>query len=1162
MGNRTREALTAELNELRLRAGEIEQALGQAPRDPPCSPSCAYLLDHETKSLRRANRALRLLAAIHDAMGRTDSAEALLEAVGRVCTEKGDFALAWIGFAQHDAARSVRIVSSFGRGAAYGARLDLTWDESGSGLGPSGRCIRSGKPVAVHCLETDPSFAPWREAARAYGLASMVALPLTLVDRTFGALSLYATEPEAFDHLEVEALHEVARAISTGHGAMLARQELRLAEDNAVQAELRFRGVAQHLCDVFWEVDARDGRILYLSPAFEAFWGVQRRPETFSDLAAHVHPDDVDTLGSAFPRVLAGEPTQTEYRVIRPDGTVQWVFDRTYPVRDANGDVVRILGNAADVTELRRKDLAIAASKRHLEAVLDSLTEQIAVIDEHGVITSVNEAWRGFGAQSGSPLAHDGVGCSYLAVLDGAVGADLDHEGSAMATGIRAVLAGELERYATSYDCFVQGSAKRTFAMHVTRFLDERGSPHAVIAHREETERRNADQAVRASEERLRRMVDDGWDVIILSGADNRIQYVSGSVTRVLGYTVDEFKALEGAQLHPPDARAAMEARTAHFRGSPGKVSVVPLRMRHKQGHYVWMEVVATNLLDDPAVRAVVSNARDITAHKRAQEKLQQLNDELEARVGRRTRELTVLYEQAPCGYHSVDADGRVTRMNETELRWLGHAREDVVGVRRFEELVAPDHLDALRETVGSLSTARAAGEVEVELVRKDGTRLWVLLSVLRDADSPDELRMTVHDRTVRRRAEQAVRRSRDDLSAANAALKVAAMAKDEFLASMSHELRTPLNSILGLSEAFQEGIYGELPDPQRHGLQRIEESGRHLLALINDILDLSKIQAGQLELDKHPTPLDDLCRASLRQLHVAAQKKRIGVAYRIDDELVMMVADGRRVKQILINLLGNAVKFTPEGGSIGLEAATSPDGETVSFTVWDTGIGIAAGDQPRIFRPFVQLDSSLARRHEGTGLGLALVRRLVELHGGGLHVESVVGEGSRFTVVLPWERPPSGKSDPTPDAPILAERWGVPGQRAIHVLLAEDDATNVTVVSDFLLAHGFELTVARNGFEALTLAHERVPDLVLMDIQMPVLDGISALRELRRSPDEAVRAVPVIAVTALAMPGDEERCREAGADAYLTKPLALRRLLDAIRERVPKPRTSKPPTS
>jgi signal transduction histidine kinase len=520
------------------------------------------------------------------------------------------------------------------------------------------------------------------------------------------------------------------------------------------------------------------------------------------------------------------------------------------------------------------------------------------------------------------------------------------------------------------------------------------------------------------------------------------------------------------------------------------------------------------------------------------------------------------------------------------------------------------------------------------------------------------------------------------DLSAANAELARTARLKDEFLANMSHELRTPLNVILGLSEALQENVYGICNERQATAVQGIEQSGRHLLMLINDILDLSKIGAGKLVLDVGEHTVNDICQASLQFVRQAAHAKQLTLTVAIDPTITTLQADGRRLKQILVNLLNNAVKFTPAGGRIGLEVTGDTTQQVVHMSVWDTGIGIAPTDLPQLFQPFVQLDSRLARQYDGTGLGLALVARMAELHGGSVMVTSTIGEGSQFTVSLPWRTTTADARHPDTPAPeeaglfrtipirralivddsptatailarylsdlgveavsqphghgviaravderpdviildillpdmtgweVLSELKADPRTQAIPILIAsvtddvvqgralgagaclvkpftrqdvqhaleqltnlgnnkgghiplspraarpatsgspvillvEDNEANITTLFDYLRAKGYQIVVARDGAEALAHAREVRPALILMDIQLPGMDGLEATRHIRA--EAALAMVPIIALTALVMPGDRERCFAAGANAYLSKPVRLRDLHMAI---------------
>ena len=446
------------------------------------------------------------------------------------------------------------------------------------------------------------------------------------------------------------------------------------------------------------------------------------------------------------------------------------------------------------------------------------------------------------------------------------------------------------------------------------------------------------------------------------------------------------------------------------------------------------------------------------------------------------------------------------------------------------EQLVAQnEELAAQNEELATQSRALEATETELRQLNRD-----------------------LEQRIQARSAE--LRIANAELTLANAALLRAGRMKDEFLANMSHELRTPLTGILGLAEVMDKGIYGDLSKKQRQALTLIQASGEHLLQLINDILDLSKVEAGKVELQMAPVLVEELCQVSLGFVTQTAHNKRLRLSLQHDTQVRLMQADERRLKQMLVNLLSNAVKFTPEDGQVGLEVAGDPTHQQVRFTIWDTGIGIAPEKHALLFQPFVQLDGSLARKYEGTGLGLALVHSLAELHGGSVTVESAgLGQGSRFTITLPWAPPDAVKSaesassglasaEPVEVSSRLVSLAALLGRPPV-ILAADDNPTMLMVLTSYLEALECRVVIAQNGAEALSLAQTTLPDLILLDIHMPDLDGLTVVRRLRA----AGSTVSVIALTALAMPGDRERCLAAGADDYLSKPMSLGELTSTV---------------
>ncbi len=402
---------------------------------------------------------------------------------------------------------------------------------------------------------------------------------------------------------------------------------------------------------------------------------------------------------------------------------------------------------------------------------------------------------------------------------------------------------------------------------------------------------------------------------------------------------------------------------------------------------------------------------------------------------------------------------------------------------------------------------------------------------------------------TERNQLAQHVEERTADLLHANMDLARALRVKDEFLASMSHELRTPLTGILGFSEALQLKAYGELSEKQVRPIKAIEDSGRHLLELINDILDLSKIEAEKLELQFAACSIADICQASLQIIKGMAHHKNQMVHYSPTDEPIAVFADSRRLKQVLVNLLSNAVKFTPEGGELGLDIEPLPVEQKIKLSVWDKGIGIKADDLPKLFKPFTQIDGSLAREYSGTGLGLSLAHRLVELHNGEIVAESIPGKGSRFIVTLPWllqtQNMISHKAEINkPDSFEDPEN-----SNSILIMIADDNETILSLIGDFLALKQYRVMKAHSGMELMQKVTEILPDLILMDIQMPGMDGLETIRRIRSHSIPAVASIPTIAITALAMPGDRERCLQAGANEYMSKPVELQKLVSTIQK-------------
>ena len=794
-----------------------------------------------------------------------------------------------------------------------------------------------------------------------------------------------------------------------------------------------------------------------------------------------------------------------------------------------------------DLTDRKRAEDALRASEERFRAIVEATPDCVKLVAPDGTLLQINPA--GLGMVEGD----EGVlgGCVYdLVAPEFRAAYRAFHEEVCRGRG-----------GALAFDIVGLKGARRHLESAAVPLPVPGGGFAQLAVTRDVTDRKRAEDALRQSEERFRQSFDQAPIGVALVAPDGRWLRVNPAVCDIVGYPEAELLALTFQDItHPDDLAADLDLVRQVLDGTI-RTYQMEKRYYHKDGRVVWV-LLSVSLIRDAAGAPVhfVSQIQDVTARKEAEERARKARAVLEDAI-----------EALDAGLVLYDADERLVVWN-TRYRELyptiapalvpGTTYEEVIRCYCRNGGVPPDGLTE------DGWVARRLGQHRGNLAPYEQLLMgrWIL----------------IHDRRTRDGGVVSLRTDITELKRAQEAAEAASKAKSEFLANMSHEIRTPMNAILGMTDLVLDT---PLAPDQREFLRLVRESGASLLRIINDILDFSKVEAGRLELEAAPFRLRDaVCRA-VEPLAVRAAQKGVGLTCRVAPGVPdRVVGDPGRLAQVLVNLVGNAVKFTPAGEVVLSVGYADDGGPEFRFAVADTGIGIPAAQRGTVFEAFVQADASLTRRFGGTGLGLAISARLVGLMGGRIWVESEEGKGSTFHFTARLAVPPSPRGEPGPSRDALewvatavgaarpAARPALPtgsgsgetplpaAARPLKVLVAEDNPVNQKLVERMLANRGHRAVLVGDGREALDRLRVERFDVVLMDVQMPVLDGLAATAALRERERGTGRHTPVVALTAHALTGDRERCLAAGCDEYLSKPVQkedLYPLLEAVAEGV-----------
>ncbi len=613
--------------------------------------------------------------------------------------------------------------------------------------------------------------------------------------------------------------------------------------------------------------------------------------------------------------------------------------------------------------------------------------------------------------------------------------------------------------------------------------------------------------------------------------------FVNAALCRLLGYTVDEMMVLSPERIFGNKRTYDLLASRVTEREVDRRKAV----LRTKAGEKL---LVMISLAAVPGQRGKAHYIDGIIEAEFAQQKIEKdLADSKEL--------FKTVFNNSAAAIMVTDKDERIIAWNPFTEKMLGMGREKLFN-RPVCELYPKKEWDRLRAL--NVRQKGVVSDIETCVLKNDGDLLAVSLSISIVKDVEGKIVGSIgimHDVSLQKKTQKM-------LMDAKKVAEAASDAKTMFLANMSHEVRTPMNTILGMVDLTLDT---DLNPEQRDNLMTVKNAADILLSLLNDILDLSRVEAGKIQLEDIEISVERIVRSVCKTMDILAHNKGLKLQWLIDESVPDLVkGDPVRIRQVLVNLINNAIKFTPKGKiQVEVKARSLKKKECeLLFTVADEGVGIEKGKQDKIFDVFTQEDASITRQFGGTGLGLAICKKLLELMGGRIWVESEKNKGSFFYFTLPCDivqkdEVPAALQEENIESQLMAQiskkkQEGVSEKKEnVHILLAEDNLVNQKMTQRILEKKGWRVTVANNGQEVLDVMQKEKFDLILMDAQMPVMDGLAATSEIRKKEKDTSDHIPIIALTARAMEGDRKKCMDSGMDGYVSKPIDRAQLYESV---------------
>lgn len=959
------------------------------------------------QQLQQLNRWLRTLSECNQALVRATDEASLLQDICRLIVEFGGYCIVWIGFAEQNASKRVRPVAQAGCDAGYIQSIQISWSEDESGQGPTGTAIRTGQVCIAQDILNHPSYQPWRDAALKRGYAASIALPLILDQQPIGALNIYATEANAFDAEEVKLLTELANDLAYGIAGLRTRQALESSEE-------RWQLAIAGSNDGIWDYNLISNECFLSPQCLQVLTYDYEAVNTFDKWFSYADAEDVTKLKTTLQQHLNQETEYytCEYRMLCKDGSYKWLLVRGKALWDDTGKPIRAVGSLADITDRKQAEAALKHAKAELEVRVAERTAEVQQyaeeiedlynnapcgyhsLDTEGRFIHINDTelkWLGY---SRDELLYQRTITDVLA----------PHSLSQFQENFCI-----LKQRGWFTDLEVQLIRKNgsvlSASVSSTAIYDQAGNfVRSRMTLFDITERKRIEAALQTSQARFSGILEIADDAIISVNQNQQITLFNQGAEKIFGYAAQEALGQPLNLLLPQRFATAHQQHMSSFAETNGKARRMGERSeifgRRKDGSEFPAEASISKLeIGDEKIFTTI--LRDISGRKR-----------IEAAVS----QLAAIVESSEDAIISKDLNGTIVSWNASAERLFGYSAEEAIGQSIF--LLIPQ--DRTEEEVRILEHLRQGNRLqhyETVRQRKDGTLVDIAITLSPVKDLYGNVigaSKIAHDITERRAIDQM---------------------KSEFIAIVSHELRTPLTAIRGSLGLLAAGIYDNKPEKGKHMLQIAAEQTDRLVRLVNDILDLQRLESGRMKLLMQSCDAATLMQQSADTMRVSAEQNHIQLI--VSPLKVQVWAAPDAIVQTLTNLLSNAIKFSPSNSQIQLSAEViegdreaeakqeitqdrsfTPNSFSttslksswiapgyVLFKVKDQGRGIPAEKLEAVFERFHQVDASDSRQKGGTGLGLAICRKIVEQHKGHIWVESILGESSTFYFTLPLVR-------------------------------------------------------------------------------------------------------------------------------------------------------------